>query len=171
MSLPKEPMKTLANLTVPSLDRASPAPLIFPPEIVKQARAKCGMSNLARDVCTCLLAQVALVFGGEAEAKLAAATWLAEMKPRNVTEAMLSVQMIAVHDAATLFLRRAVDGGSPDLIERNVLQAARLMRVFAEQLQAMRHCKGKSGRQQVTVKHMHVNSGGQAIVGVVKGKR
>jgi hypothetical protein len=45
------------------------------------------------------------------------------------------------------------------------------MRVFREQLEAMQKLKGKTGEQRVTVKHVHVRKGGQAIVGSGDGSR
>jgi len=91
-----------------------------------------------------------------------------EMAPRNVTEAMLAVQMIAANDAALMFLRRAtLENQSSEFIDINVLRATRLMRVFNEQLEAMQKLQGKTGQQRVTVEHVHVHEGGQAIVGAV----
>jgi len=90
-----------------------------------------------------------------------------EMAPRSVTEAMLAVQMIATNDAALMFLRRATLGQSTESIDANVLRATRLMRVFTEQLEAMQKLQGKAGQQKVTVEHVHVHEGGQAIVGAV----
>jgi hypothetical protein len=39
--------------------------------------------------------------------------------------------------------------------------------VFREQLQALQRYRGK-GQQKVTVEHVHVHAGGQAIVGNVE---
>jgi hypothetical protein len=44
------------------------------------------------------------------------------------------------------------------------------MRLFVEQLEAMARLKGKTREQKVTVEHVHVYEGGQAIVGAVTGK-
>jgi hypothetical protein len=41
------------------------------------------------------------------------------------------------------------------------------MHVFGEQLEAMQKLKGRSGQQKVTVEHVHIHRGGQAIVGAV----
>jgi hypothetical protein len=41
------------------------------------------------------------------------------------------------------------------------------MRLHLEQIEAMQKLKGKAGQQRVTVKHVHVHEGGQAIVGAV----
>jgi hypothetical protein len=53
----------------------------------------------------------------------------------------------------------------------NVLRATRLMRVFNEQLEAMQKLKGKAGQQTVTVEHVHIHKGGQAIVGAVSAPK
>ena len=93
---------------------------------------------------------------------------MAEMAPQNATEAMLAVQMIAANDAALRFLRRATaDGQTVEGSDGNVLRATRLMRLFTEQLAAMAKLKGKTGQQKVVVEHVHVHSGGQAVVGAV----
>jgi hypothetical protein len=80
----------------------------------------------------------------------------------------IMVQMIAANDAALLFLRRATaDGQTVEGSDGNVLRATRLMRLFTEQLAAMAKLKGKTGQQKVVVEHVHVHSGGQAVVGAV----
>jgi hypothetical protein len=97
---------------------------------------------------------------------------LAEMKPQNLTEAMLSSQMIAVNDAVHLFLGRAtLPNQGTEATDLNVLRATRLMRVFNEQLEAMQKLKGKAGQQTVTVEHVHIHKGGQAIVGAVSAPK
>jgi hypothetical protein len=96
---------------------------------------------------------------------------ISELAPQNATEAMLATQMIAVHEAALMFLHQAtVADQYVAVIDANVLRATRLMRVFGEQLEAMQRLRGKSGQQRVTVEHVHVNDGGQAIVGSVSTK-
>lgn len=93
---------------------------------------------------------------------------IAEMAPQNATEAMLAVQMIATNDAALLFLRRStLDQQHSEAVDANVHRATRLMRVFTEQLEAMQKLKGTKCQQKVTVEHVHVHAGGQAIVGAV----
>ena len=93
---------------------------------------------------------------------------MAEMAPQNATEAMLAIQMIAANEAALLFLKRATaEGQAFEGCDANLLRATRLMRVFIEQLAAMQKLKGKAGQQKVTVEHVHVHKGGQAIVGAV----
>lgn len=93
---------------------------------------------------------------------------IGEMKPASASEAMLAVQMIGVHDAVVEFLRRAtIDGQTVEGVDANVLRATKLMRLFNDQLEAMAKLKGTTGQQKVTVEHVHVHEGGQAIVGAV----
>ncbi|MGH9616312.1 MAG: hypothetical protein ACRD28_06175 [Acidobacteriaceae bacterium] len=96
---------------------------------------------------------------------------LREVGPRNGTEAMLSAQMIAAHEAAIHFTKLGAAQTRLEAIEVCARQAARFMRVFNEQLEAMQKLKGKTGQQKVTVEHVHVNEGGQAIVGALIAPR
>lgn len=93
---------------------------------------------------------------------------IAEIAPQNVTEAMLATQMIATHEAAIMFLQTATrDDQTFEGRDANVLRATRLMRLHLDQIEAMQKLKGRAGQQKVTVEHVHVYQGGQAIVGAV----
>jgi len=137
---------------------------------LREAQARAAKLSLTGDVGTRVLRQIITVFGPSPEDILSAVTWLGEMKPKNITEAMLYSQMICVHELAMKFLGRISSPNhvSAEMEQRLTKQASWLMRVFTEQQQAVRCCKGKAGQQMVTVKHMYVGNGGQALVGVVK---
>ena len=93
---------------------------------------------------------------------------IGEMAPKNVTEAMLAVQMIATNEAALMFVRRSIlEGQNMEAVDANVLRATRLMRLFLQQTDAMQKLKGKAGQQALTVEQVNVHQGGQAIVGSV----
>jgi len=49
----------------------------------------------------------------------------------------------------------------------NLSQANKLSRTYATLLEALNRHRGK-GQQKVTVEHVHVHSGGQAVVGLVE---
>jgi hypothetical protein len=49
----------------------------------------------------------------------------------------------------------------------NLAQANKLSRTYATLLEALNRHRGK-GQQKVTVEHVHVHPGGQAVVGVVE---
>jgi hypothetical protein len=94
--------------------------------------------------------------------------FMRDIKPAGAMEAMLAVQMVGVHHAALMFLRRAsLNGQTFEGADANVLRATRLMRLFNEQLETMARLKGKTAQQKVTVEHVHVHEGGKAIVGTV----
>ena len=90
------------------------------------------------------------------------------IQPRDNIEAMLALQMVAVHNATMTFARRLnhVDNiPQQDSAERAL---NKLARTFASQVEALNRHRGK-GQQKVTVEHVHVHEGGQAIVGNVSG--
>jgi hypothetical protein len=82
------------------------------------------------------------------------------------TEGMLATQMVATHAAAITTLRLVKD--SETLLERDRYGslAVKLLRTFALQVEALQRYRGK-GQQKVTVEHVHVHAGGQAIVGAI----
>lgn len=93
---------------------------------------------------------------------------MAEMKPSNATEALLATQMLGVHEAVVRFMERAFLAGQTMAgVDANVLRSTRLMRLFLDQIETFQKLKGKAGQQKVIVEHVHVNEGGQAIVGAV----
>ncbi len=87
--------------------------------------------------------------------------------PRDELEAMLACQMIAAHNLTMECFRRA---GQPGLlmvaVDSNINRGTKLARTFVAQLEALNKHRGK-GQQKITVEHVHVAEGGQAIVGIV----
>jgi hypothetical protein len=97
---------------------------------------------------------------------------LGQIKPEGALQSMLAVQMIGVHNSAVRFLMRASEDGQTMVgADANVQRAVRLLRLFNEQFQALASLRGKTGQQKVTVEHVHVYEGGQAIVGIVDTPR
>lgn len=86
--------------------------------------------------------------------------------PRDGLEALLATQMGAIHAATMMMARRL------NLVENIPQQDAaeralnKLARTFATQMEALKRYR-TSGQQKVTVEHVTVNAGGQAIVGAV----
>ncbi len=86
--------------------------------------------------------------------------------PRDQTEAMLAAQMAVVHCTMMTFSRRlnhVVSIPQQDAAERTL---NKLARTFAVQMETLKRYR-TGGEQKVTVQHVHVNDGGQAIVGTV----
>jgi hypothetical protein len=90
--------------------------------------------------------------------------------PRDETEAMLAAQMVATHGAAMELLRRAMQAEYRHNLQDAGNLAVKLLRTYAAQLEALQRYRGK-GQQKVTVEHVHVHQGGQAIVGNVEAGR
>ena len=89
------------------------------------------------------------------------------IKPADGLEAMLAVQMVGAHEAATECLRRAMLADQTfEGRNVNLAHAQKMMGLYTRQLAALDKHRGK-GQQKVTVEHVHVESGGQAIVGHV----
>ena len=88
-------------------------------------------------------------------------------KPQDEIEALLAVQMIGVHNVAMETLAKAMlDGKSDKGKELNVNQSTKMLRTFIAQMEALKKYR-TGGQQKMVVEHVHVNEGGQAIVGTV----
>jgi hypothetical protein len=90
-----------------------------------------------------------------------------EINPRDGIESLLAIQMVNTHHLALEMMRKAtLPQQTVDGVDRNVNRAAKLMRIFNSQLDTLQKLRGK-GQQKITVEHVNVNEGGQAIVGEV----
>ncbi len=88
--------------------------------------------------------------------------------PDNEVEGMLGLQMVATHNLAMELLGRAMRYDCWDATRDGVNMATKLLRTYKAQMEALNRNRGKSPSQKVTVEHVHVNAGGQAIVGNVE---
>lgn len=88
--------------------------------------------------------------------------------PRDELEGMIAAQLIACHNASMECYRRAMIGEQTFEGRReNLSQANKLSRTYATLLESLNRHRGK-GTQKVTVEHVHVHDGGQAVVGTVE---
>lgn len=93
---------------------------------------------------------------------------LCSIGPRDAVEGLLAVQMLAVHNVAMEQLRRTmIAEQTPEGIDAGVHRATKLLRTYVAQVEALQRYRGKHSEQRVTVKHVYVGAGGQAIVGSV----
>lgn len=89
-----------------------------------------------------------------------------DIKPRDQLEAMLAAQMAAMHMTIMTFVRRLAH---VDNIQQQDSAGALLIkfnRTFAAQMETLKRYR-TGGEQKVTVQHVNVGDGGQAIVGNV----
>ena len=87
------------------------------------------------------------------------------IKPRDEIEGMLATQMVATHAAAMECLRRSMIRQQSFVgRDNNLRHAAKLLSIFAKQLETLNRNRGK-GQQKMTIEHVNVEPGGQAMVG------
>jgi hypothetical protein len=86
--------------------------------------------------------------------------------PKDEIEAMMAAQMAAVHMTTMTFARRLAH--VDNILQQDSAERAfnKLARTFAVQVEALKRYR-TGGEQKVTVQHVTVNEGGQAIVGTV----
>jgi hypothetical protein len=91
---------------------------------------------------------------------------IAGLEPRDEVEAMLAAQMAAVHRATLTFARRL--NHVETIPQQDSAERAfnKLARTFTAQMEALKRYR-TGGEQKVTVQHVTVNEGGQAVVGNV----
>jgi hypothetical protein len=86
--------------------------------------------------------------------------------PQNEVESVLAVQLAASHQLAMVLLARAGRAEHIPMLESNGNMALKLLRISREHAEALAKLR-RGGNQTVRVEHVHVHSGGQAIVGSV----
>ena len=148
----------------------------YPPDGESKAwwrRLKKALGTTSSDFVNASLLQLQaaaqLPCGGISETATNAALALIEAAaPRNEIEGALAVQMACTHAAAMSVLARfRGGGGSEGRVVALATAAARLMRAYSVQVETLRRLR-HGGDQYVRVEHVHVNDGGQAVIGNVK---
>ena len=91
---------------------------------------------------------------------------LEDIAPQNSVESMLAVQMVTAHNMA---MKTAGLAMHPDQtfegVTENMSRANRMMKTFISQTEAQAKLRGNT--KTVTIKHVNVSDGGQAIIGDV----
>ena len=91
------------------------------------------------------------------------------VQPRDEVEAMLAAQMAATHSVAMHMLGKARRAEYLEHMNSFGGLATKLLRTFTAQTEALAKLR-RGGEQTVRVEHVHVHSGGQAIVGAVNAR-
>lgn len=135
-------------------------------------RLKAAIGTTSSDFVNATLFQLQaaarLPNGGTSEIAVNSALALIEAgKPQDEVEGALIIQMACTHAAAMAVLGRVGGAHGGDRhVAMMAAAAARLLRSFAIQVQALRRLRNGSA-QFVRVEHVHVNDGGQAVVGKI----
>jgi len=115
-----------------------------------------------------LLSQIANAAKHEQEPNVLGSNFMLSVvksiEPQNEIEAMLATQMAAVHMATMTFARRLAN--VENIPQQDSAEKAfnKLARTFTTQVEALKRYR-TGGEQKVTVQHVTVNEGGQAVVG------
>ena len=121
--------------------------------VASQVLQICSLGNKTSEVVT-----------ENANASMAA---ILEIDPQDSTELMLAAQMVTVHNLTMEMSRRALlSEQTEDGVNFNINRTTKLMRTYMAQMEALNKYRNK-GKQQITVQHVNVNDGGQAVIGDV----
>src|SRR5215208_2005075 len=102
--------------------------------------------------------------------KRAAVAAIAGIEPRDELEGILAANIVATHFVRMECLRRGMrENRSAEQVKDAVNNATKLGRDLTGMVGALDKHRGR-GQQRITVKHVHVNNGGQAIVGAITGR-
>jgi hypothetical protein len=142
---------------------------------VTTTRQDCDALSNSNDFLDILLMQVVgshplHCFPEENREKVAnhAAHALMGIQPQGELKGMIAAQLVATHNVAMECYRRANLQNVPLKVrDCHLNQGNKLSRTFVTLLEALNKHRGK-GQQKVTVEHVHVHQGGQAIVGHVE---
>ncbi|MEM7291237.1 MAG: hypothetical protein AAF412_12860 [Pseudomonadota bacterium] len=123
----------------------------------------------SHEFCNALLIQCGNISGSSdnnADDKNRALAIVAEIAPEDGLEAMLATQMASTHIAMMRHSRMMAGAATIAQLDIQERVYNKLARTFTTQMEALRkHRHG--GKQTMTVQHVNVSDGGQAIVGHV----
>lgn len=149
---------------------STPAPLVpHPKESLKKTQTVALQSEAATRH---LLHQATWTVGSPdfTEKVLTMAPLIEESNPRDPLEYMLLVQMTALHNLAMKSAAIASSEAPTHIIDQVVSRLTKLTKAYALHMETLDRHRGK-GQQRVTVEHVNIHSGGQAIVGVVPRRK
>ena len=90
-----------------------------------------------------------------------------ELIPKDLIETMLISQMIGVHNTAMDLLQKSQAAYlNPEQRARYAGLSTKMTRTYALQMEALKKYR-TGGQQTMKVEHVHVNQGGQAVIGNV----
>jgi hypothetical protein len=131
-----------------------------------------AQNHLLNQLLKVFLPDMTIGAGVIAERTNAALGALHGIAPKDTLEALLAVQMVATQKIAIDLLAAGLPSQTTEEAQFRFNHAARLMRLFLLQMDALQRYRGKGpSEQRVVVEHVHVHAGGQAIVGSVSATK
>ena len=128
-----------------------------------------AMGSISDDFRTLIFQQVGALQGLNDKSTLlnAALALLHSSKPRNEMETMLLMEIFMLHNLLAEMARRLMLSDDAKLSDSLVNRIDKLSRALRESLTTFQRGRGQGSQQKVTVEHVHVHQGAQAIVGAV----
>jgi hypothetical protein len=96
----------------------------------------------------------------------AALALIDSMQPQSERQALLAVQIVATGFSGLQFLQQSQQHMMAEYIEVDGNYAIKLFRLQAEMLRVFERCR-RGNKQTVEVRHVHIHSGAQGLVGIV----
>ena len=150
--------------------KATAISLDHPDELVGHALLTQALGTVDSDFVIGLLTQLGSATSQDQRPNESAINFLLSVikgaKPKDQFEVMLAAQMAVVHTATMTFTRRLANVETIQQQDSAERALNKLARTFAMQMEALKRYR-TGGEQKVTVQHVSVNEGGQAIVGNV----
>ncbi|MEQ1560410.1 MAG: hypothetical protein ABL933_15925 [Methyloglobulus sp.] len=88
-------------------------------------------------------------------------------EPKDQLEVMLASQMTAIHNAIMLLNKQLLTVSTTLEQESAINSLAKLNRTFTAQVEAIKRYRS-TNEQKITVQHINVNEGGQAVIGTIE---
>jgi len=95
---------------------------------------------------------------------------MTELQPSNALEGLLVANMVSASINAMRMTSQALAGTSQQPCTATMNLAIKLQKVFLDQVQTLQKLRGNHGHQKMTVEHVHVHQGGQAVIGSIENK-
>ncbi len=134
---------------------------------ILQAMEATGTTN--QDAANLLIGQVVNAQAGrdQLDCANAAVALMQGIDPQDELEGLLAAQMVATHNLSMEYARRAMGKDvNRDQADSLINRTTKLMNVFTRQVEALNKYRNR-GQQKITVQHVQVSDGGQAIIGDV----
>lgn len=98
---------------------------------------------------------------------LSVAALVGGLAPVDVAESALCAQMVACHEFGMRLLGRAAHQSDDEISGALATRALRLLGAYRAGLEALDRHRSRGKSRTVRIEHVHVNAGGQAIIGAV----
>jgi hypothetical protein len=133
------------------------------------ARYAEAVGSVSDDFRTLVLNQIgALAVRTDRNALLnSALAVLNSFKPRNEIESLIVIEIFTLHTMFADMSGRVMVNNDAQQLNSLINWIDKLSRAIREHVSTLQKLRGEGGRQKVVVEHVHVNQGGQAIVGAV----